>query len=81
MAAWWVTFENRKPTCIDASSEGEARMLALDLTGCDPVDCDHLPYPADPRLNRPSEGTPSFCLSPENCKGRTCCPRNYSCVE
>jgi hypothetical protein len=38
-----------------------------------------LPYPAMPRFN--TDSCPDFCYSPEQCKGRTACPKSYSCTE
>lgn len=44
-----------------------------------------LPYPGNPRLVSVSYhkhgATPSFCMHPSQCAGRTSCPRRYSCVD
>jgi len=42
---------------------------------------DSLPYPADPRIKTGEDSCPSFCMQPQQCKGRTSCPRNYACSE
>ncbi|WP_417615378.1 hypothetical protein [Parasphingorhabdus sp.] len=58
-------------------------------TGRKVVSVDRIPYPASPRLVKVyyeikpgvKEACPSFCYSPEQCKGRSSCPKNYSCCE
>lgn len=44
-----------------------------------------LPYPASPsiwKFKHPIYGeTPSFCHDPKNCKGKSSCPKSYSCTE
>lgn len=44
------------------------------------VEAYSLPYPASPYAGN-SEGWPAFCYSPETCKGRGSCPKNYACSE
>ncbi|MNF99067.1 hypothetical protein D3C84_819530 [compost metagenome] len=85
VSAWWVKSETGRQGCIEALNEDEARLIGAAIMG-DPIDeCDKLPYPAQPRLNayqHPVHGvTPSFCYDPTSCKGRGCCPKNYSCTE
>lgn len=58
-------------------------------TGRKVVSVDRIPYPASPRLvkvfyeTKPGvkEACPSLCYSPEQCKGRSSCPKNYACSE
>ncbi|HHH29090.1 MAG TPA: hypothetical protein ENK57_12205 [Polyangiaceae bacterium] len=38
-----------------------------------------LPYPADPRLDVRHK-CPSFCWTPNHCKGSGSCPRSRSCT-
>lgn len=49
------------------------------------VSVESLPYPASPRLITVSwlngGACPSFCFKPNQCKGNTSCPQNYSCTE
>jgi hypothetical protein len=37
-----------------------------------------LPYPANPRLNNESN-CPAFCFKPNECAGRSSCPRAIAC--
>lgn len=86
---WWLHFAGRKPACVEAEGEEEARRLGAELGGSAVTACDPLPYPAEPRLNRAvhqdRDGqeytTPSFCYRPEQCKGHSACPQRYSCTE
>lgn len=84
-APFWVAFQGRESACVEAIDETEARARAKELTGCEVIRVDRLPYPADPRLNafkHPKYGAcPSFCFRPKECAGATACPRNYSCCE
>lgn len=82
---FWCKFPVGPSGCIEAPSAEEARVLAKAITGQDPVACDRLPYPANPRLNG-KDGwgkgeSPSFCYNPEKCKGHSSCPQHYSCTE
>lgn len=83
---YWVTFENYASGCVEALNETEARRLGEEIAGQPVADCDRLPYPAHPRLNihvipELGQACPSFCYAPQQCKGRGCCPQNYSCTE
>lgn len=82
---YWVTFEHYASGCVEALNEAEARRIGEEIAGQPVADCDKIPYPAHPRLNKhidPKFGAcPSFCYAPEQCKGRGCCPQNYSCTE
>lgn len=69
--SYWVHFEDRKSGCVeergDAAQFGKVKEIFV------------LPYPADPQLTKGD--CPPFCFSPEQCKGRTACPKNYACSE
>lgn len=85
---YWLHFEGRRPACVEAMTPEEARALGAELGKAPVTSCDELPYPAEPRLNhvrhQDAQGgfvTPSFCHSPEQCKGKTVCPQRYSCTE
>lgn len=80
MPPYWITFDNHKAACIEAPNEGTARTKAADITGAVVKSCDILPYPADPRIGDASD-CPSFCYSPESCKGQSSCPKRYACSE
>jgi hypothetical protein len=85
MRAFWLTFQGKPAGCVEAPSEAEARAIGEADRGTPALTCDGIPYPANPRINKhidPKWGVcPAFCYSPERCKGRTCCPQNYSCTE
>lgn len=85
MKTFWLTFQGKPAGCVEAPSEEEARAIAEADRGTPALTCDGIPYPANPRINKhidPKFGVcPSFCYSPEKCKGRGCCPQNYSCTE
>lgn len=89
MTAYWVKFSDRRPGCVEADDKNAAMIAARIETKAHPISAESLPYPAEPRIvhklyTDPSGHKyriPSFCLHPEKCKGSSCCPRNYSCVE
>jgi hypothetical protein len=86
MLTYWIKFKTAKAGCVEAADEAEAKRIATEAMGEEPVSIESLPYPADPRINRyshPKYGEcPSFCFAPERCKGNTSCPdRRRSCVE
>lgn len=79
---WWITFSDRKQACAGYVTEEEANVLAN--SAGDVVNMERLPYPASPRLDD-NEGWgdgqfPSFCHSPNKCKGHSACPQPYSCT-
>ena len=77
---WWVTFTDRKGGCIDHGSKEEARKVAEQYGTVEEINI--LPYPASPRLEPvTAKDFPSFCYTPGQCKGKSSCPRNYSCVD
>lgn len=80
MVPYWIQLHKLHNVCVEAASKIEACQTAERETGGTAVHCDTLPYPAEPRVG-PRTDCPSFCYSPEQCKGRTACPRNYSCTE
>lgn len=79
MNPYWVEFEDETAGTVNATSEEDALMKAAMLHG-EPVKASILPYGADPRLDDASRGG-DFCFTPEQCKGRTSCPRRYACSE
>lgn len=84
---FWCKFPVGPSGCVEAPSADEAMVLAKTITGQEPVACDRLPYPANPRLNgkdgwnAEAGECPSFCYTPEQCKGHSCCPKRIGCVE
>lgn len=82
--AFWCKFPTHKPGCVEGTRD-EIETLAERLTGEKPTEIFGLPYPANPRLNKvehPKYGAcPSFCYTPEQCKGRSSCPKSYACSE
>jgi len=89
MAAYWMTFRNHSAGCVEGDDKDDAIRNAEIVVEETPLTADCLPYPASPRLFaktvRGSDGSyrviPSFCMHPEQCKGRGCCPRRMSCVD
>lgn len=88
MPAYWIKFKNGKNGCVEALDETAAKVSGRMVTGSDVVSIDRLPYPAEPRLikvkhkhNDQEYHIPSFCYTPEQCKGKSCCPKSYSCTE
>ncbi len=78
MIPYWVTFTDRSPGCIEAAGRAEA--LEKGMAFGNAIEAKILPYPANPRLGETS-CCPSFCFQPSGCAGRSCCPRNISCVD
>jgi hypothetical protein len=85
MKSYWLKFNGHRAGCIEADSEEAAKAIAKEKTGHEPLSCQSLPYPAEPRINKhvdPQYGVcPSFCFKPEQCCGNTSCPQRYSCTE
>lgn len=84
--AWWVELEGVGSKCVETYTAEMACQIAEGLTGVKALGAEQLPYPAEPRLNAYVQphldmACPSFCYSPETCKGRSCCPQRISCTE
>lgn len=80
MSAFWAHFEDRGPGCIKAVDRVKAMELANALG--DVTSLDGLPYPASPILaTDDTDHCPPFCFRPEECKGRSACPRQIACSE
>ena len=82
MRAYWVKFADRRPGCIEAE-DVDAAIEAAKAHG-DPLGCEILPYPADPRLGEVAlyrgQPCPSFCYTPNRCAGGTYCKKRPSCT-
>lgn len=80
---FWVRFATRQPGTVFAESEQDAIAKGAKITGCKATYAAPLPYPAEPIINAAdnTHGTPSFCFEPEQCAGRTSCPRRHACCE
>lgn len=87
MTAYWVVLDNGTRGCIEADDETAAKAAAQSILCRTIKDIYTLPYPANPRLimkkyngrdGRQYE-IPSFCHSPEKCKGKGSCPNDYAC--
>ena len=79
MAFFWVEFSDRLGGTIEASSVHEAVEIG-GLFG-DATKATSLPYPARPVLHQVVSTCPPFCFTPNECKGHTCCLKNYACSE
>lgn len=71
---------NGHSVCITAESEAEALATAKHIGWKFPKVLYTTPYPTHPKLN-PGDGCPAFCLDKPECRGRSACPRAYSCTE
>jgi len=80
MQPYWVEFKNHKPGTVDANDEAEAKEIASAITKDEVISASILPYGAHPRLDKANRGG-DFCFDPEQCKGRSSCPRRYACSE
>lgn len=78
MIHYWCTFRDRDSGTITADDMNGVRKVCAELK-VTLESADRLPYPAAPQLNQ--SGIPSFCIQPEQCKGRGSCPRRRSCVD
>ena len=77
MKPFWVKFEGRESACVEAADSEAALALATELTGKKAVSCQPIPYPASPQLN--AGRCPPFCYTPQQCAGRSACPKDYAC--
>lgn len=73
---WWITFEDGRAACYEGTRSDVEERAA---TNGKPIACDQLPYPAHPRTS-PKSGCPSFCYTPEKCKGHGSCPKDPCCT-
>lgn len=93
MQGFWITFEDGSQGYCEGHNAYDAKRIAEKLTG-KKVKCEGsewkpelpiLPYPANPviwQLDHPVNGKcPAFCFKPNECKGCSSCPQNYSCTE
>jgi hypothetical protein len=90
--SFWLTFTDGSKGCCQGESDYDAKRIAEKLTGKTVAGGQYkdiaavtLPYPAEPviwQFDHPVVGkTPAFCNTPEQCKGRGCCPKSYACTE
>lgn len=91
MRAYWIVFTDGQRACCEGLHPDDAQRIAEALTGkkvaIDPSSrkpsVRPLPYPAKPviwRFYHPVIGaTPTFCFRPDECAGRTSCPRDRAC--
>lgn len=92
MKAWWLTFTDGTTACCEGESDYDAKTIAEKISGKTvaggqfrDIAAVRLPYPASPviwQLDHPVSGKcPTFCHSPNKCKGETACPQSYACSE
>ncbi len=80
MAFYWVEYEGGDKGTIQASSIEHGWKVADRLSkGRKVLRVNSLPYPSLPAL-MDLGGHPEFCQKPNECKGKTSCPRQPSCV-
>jgi hypothetical protein len=81
MQGYWISFTDGSKGYCEGTNAGDAMKRAQEITGKVAQDNPPtLPYPAIPTIWK-STDCPPFCYSPEQCKGRTACPKNYACSE
>ena len=92
MNAFWLEFTDGSKACCEGYNERDAAEIAKKVSGKEvakdeagKLKVTRLPYPAEPviwRFAHPVHGVcPTFCFKPNECKGKTACPQNYSCTE
>lgn len=93
MQGYWIKFTDGSAGYCEGENPYDAVSIAEHLTKKTAAvgdnkwepKLDTLPYPARPiiwQLDHPKVGKcPAFCISPEKCKGRGSCPRDYACTE
>ena len=79
MSFFWVEFSDRPAGTVEAGSAQEAKEIGGEFGVVKRFDT--LPYPARPVLHQVVSTCPPFCYTPNECKGRTCCWKDYSCSE
>lgn len=86
MKPFWIE-TNQRAFCMEfnaevseASETENLEQIEKELMPGEVVkQCSVLPHPASPRVGEKSD-CPSFCYTPNQCKGRGACPRNPSCT-
>ena len=92
MQSFWVAFTDGSKACCQGESQYDAKVIAEKVTGKKvaggeyrDIAAERLPYPASPAVwlfDHPAHGKmPKFCTTPNQCKGRTACPKSYACSE
>jgi len=76
VTAYWATFTDASPVCVEAASEAVARVYAEKRGTV--AEIKRLPYPASPRIGDMTQ-CPSFCYTPNTCAGRGSCPKDRAC--
>ena len=76
---YWVESSTGEKGTVTAQNKAEAKRIARTKMDGMIVRANVLPYPAAPVLNS-TGGCPEFCWEPDNCKGRTSCPKQPTCV-
>lgn len=91
MQGFWITFTDGSKGYCEGQNAYDAVRIAEKLTGKTVVagggkynpELKSLPYPATPviwQFDHPVSGKcPPFCFSPDQCAGRTCCPKSRAC--
>jgi len=89
MQGYWITFTDGSAGYCQGQNPYDAKKIAEKMTG-KKVPGDEfkpelltLPYPASPviwQFDHPVSGKcPTFCYTPNICKGKTSCPKNHAC--
>ncbi len=91
MNGYWMIFEDGSRGYCEGQTAYDAKHIAEHLTkkkvkgSYTEMQAWVLPYPAEPviwQFDHPIAGKrPTYCHTPENCKGNTGCPRRVACTE
>lgn len=92
MQGYWITFTDGSAGYCEGNNEYDAVKIAEHLSkkkvGGGPWEnftMKVLPYPAEPviwQLDHPVNGKcPTFCYTPKQCAGNTCCRKQPTCTE
>ncbi len=80
MSYYYVRLSDGTNVSVTTGTKEEALSIATEATGKESKSADLLPYPSGKQVG-PVMNCPSFCYTPEQCKGRSCCPKSYACSE
>lgn len=79
MTAWWIHFTDGTKACVEAPNTKAATGKAQAAAGKTVARINSLPYPSPLVIGTRETDCPAFCYKPEECVGRSTCPRDYAC--
>lgn len=82
---FWVKFSGHPAGTVEAANADLAKTIGNEKTGKLAVSAAALPYPASPIIFQRTDGPygpcPPFCFQPEQCAGKSSCPRPRACSD